>query len=466
MGRLSPLQPATYLGRMGVARADITPPAGIHSRTWGAAAHDTASGIHQPLTTTALAILPDDGPPRLLVAADICWISDVADFIRFREAIADAAGMSGQLGNVLLTVSHTHSAPPLDRSRAGAPGGQLLLPYIEAMRAAFAAVTREAIANAVPAQLVVETGSCHLAVNRDLPYDEENHYACGFHPGAPTDTTLLVGRITERGTGRILGTLVNYACHPTTLSWENTLISPDYVGTTRDVVEEMTDNAPCLFIQGASGELSARECHQGETAMAEKHGRQLGYAVLSTLEGMLPPDSQLNYMGLKESGARLAYWRHGPLEETATHYQLQTETHHFPLPIKPSWPSQAEFQRLHDETDDRVLKEIYFRRILSRRRVGDGDHFAAEYNFWRLGDILLTTTPAEMYSRYQQELRAALPRNPLLVGNLVNGSYGYIVPAEYFATDLYQAQMTPFAPESLAASIDYSRRQLAELLQE
>ncbi|MCB0018087.1 MAG: hypothetical protein KDE09_09890, partial [Anaerolineales bacterium] len=83
MGRLSPLQPATFLGRMGVARADITPPAGIHSRAWGAAAHDTASGIHQPLTTTALAILPDDGPPRLIVGADICWISDVADFVRF-----------------------------------------------------------------------------------------------------------------------------------------------------------------------------------------------------------------------------------------------------------------------------------------------------------------------------------------------------------------------------------------------
>ena len=463
MGRLSPLQPATFLGRMGMARADITPPAGIHSRTWGAATHDTASGSHQPLTATALAILPAEGPPRLLVAADICWISDVADFIRFRESIAAAAGMPGQIDNVLLAVSHTHSAPPLDRSRANAPGGHLLAPYMDAMRDAFATVAQAAIANAVPAQLVVETGSCHLAVNRDLPYDGE-HYACGFHPGVPADTTLLAGRITERGTGRILGTLVNYACHPTTLAWENSLISPDYVGTMREVVEGRSDNAPCLFIQGASGELSARECHQGETAMAERHGRQLGYAVLSTLEGMLPPDSQLNYAGLKESGARLAYWRHGPLAETAAHHRLQTETHHFPLPIKSSWPSQAEFQRLHDESDDRVRKEIYFRRILSRQRVGDGDHFAAEYNYWRLGDILLTTTPGEMYSQYQQELRAALPGNPVIVGNLVNGSYGYIVPAEYFATDLYQAQMTPFAPESLAASIAFSRDRLTNIV--
>ncbi|MCA9989157.1 MAG: neutral/alkaline non-lysosomal ceramidase N-terminal domain-containing protein, partial [Anaerolineales bacterium] len=389
MGRLSPLQPATFLGRMGVARADITPPAGIHSRAWGAAAHDTASGIHQPLTTTALAILPDDGPPRLIVGADICWISDVADFVRFREAIAAAAGMPGQIENVLLAVSHTHSAPPLDRSRANAPGGDLLAPYMEAMRDAFAEVTQAAIANAVPAQIVVETGSCHLAVNRDLPYDDADHYACGFHPGAPTDTTLLVGRITERGTGRILGTLVNYACHPTTLAWENTLISPDYVGTMREVVEGMTASAPCLFIQGASGELSARECHQGETAMAEKHGRQLGYAVLSTLEGMLPPDSQLNYMGLKESGARLAYWRYGPLQAHPGQQHLQTETHRFPLPIKPTWPSRAEFQRLHVETTDRVQKEIYFRRIMARHQVGDGDHYAAEYTYWRLGDILL-----------------------------------------------------------------------------
>ena len=40
--------------------------------------------------------------------------------------------------------------------------------------------------------------------------------------------------------GRTLGTIVNYACHPTTLAWQNTLVSPDYVGALREVVEHST----------------------------------------------------------------------------------------------------------------------------------------------------------------------------------------------------------------------------------
>lgn len=34
--------------RVGVARRDITPPAGIYHRMWGAAMHDRAEGVHKP----------------------------------------------------------------------------------------------------------------------------------------------------------------------------------------------------------------------------------------------------------------------------------------------------------------------------------------------------------------------------------------------------------------------------------
>ena len=58
--------------------------------------------------------------------------------------------------------------------------------------------------------------------------------------------------------GQPLAIAVNYACHPTTLAWENTLISPDYIGALREVVETATA-CPCLFIQGASGDIGPRE---------------------------------------------------------------------------------------------------------------------------------------------------------------------------------------------------------------
>src|SRR5262245_42736812 len=50
------------LCRVGVARCDITPPVGIYHRMWGAAKHDQSTGVHRPLTATAIAMqaAPDE----------------------------------------------------------------------------------------------------------------------------------------------------------------------------------------------------------------------------------------------------------------------------------------------------------------------------------------------------------------------------------------------------------------------
>ncbi len=464
MDTLAPIKPATYLGRMGLARADITPPVGIYNRAWGAALHDTAAGIHMPLTVTALAIVPDSGPTRVIVSIDAAWINGTDLWADYLGAIAEAAGIAGQTENVLLSVAHTHAAPPLDRGKADLPGGKMIAPYIATIRDALISATQAAVASAVPAQLTVAAGRCNLAQNRDLQLDAERHFACGFNPHGTADDTLLVGRITARDSGQIIGTIVNYACHPTTLAWENALISPDFVGTLRTTVERDTGGAPCLFLQGASGELSARDCHQGHVAVAERQGRQVGYAALSTLAGMIPAGEQLNYGGIKESGARLAYWRPGPLEETPRMRQMVTQQAPFAMPIKPEWPTLAEFEALWAATDDRVLKERYFRRIASRRRVGDGTHTDVTFTFWRLGDIVIVTTPNEMYSDFQIELRAAFPDDLLLVGNLVNGSASYVVPADMYEGDLYQADLTPYAPDCLAGSIAFAQAQVGAII--
>src|SRR5690606_5883312 len=92
----------------------------------------------------------------------------------------------------------------------------------------------------------------------DAPADQPR-YVCGMNPEAAADVTLIVGRITRDDNHSTLTTLVNYACHPTTLAWENRLISPDYVGKMREEVERHSDGAPCLFLQGASGDLAPSE---------------------------------------------------------------------------------------------------------------------------------------------------------------------------------------------------------------
>ena len=50
--------------RFGVATRDITPPVGIYARSWGAATHEVAEGVHRPFTATAAVFAPLAGDAR------------------------------------------------------------------------------------------------------------------------------------------------------------------------------------------------------------------------------------------------------------------------------------------------------------------------------------------------------------------------------------------------------------------
>src|SRR5438477_10214412 len=75
---------ASFYGRIGIARADITPPVGISARNWGASKHDVARTIHRPLTLTAMTLAPAAGGQTLvLVDADLVgwkWLQTFRDF--------------------------------------------------------------------------------------------------------------------------------------------------------------------------------------------------------------------------------------------------------------------------------------------------------------------------------------------------------------------------------------------------
>src|SRR5437660_2466640 len=114
--------------RFGIARCDITPPVGIYHRTWGAAAHDRATGVHRPLTATALVFGPAaGGAEQVLLAVDHCvlWAREQA---ATEEAVCRQAGVAA--ADLTLTYSHTHAAGLMGLERTGLPGGELIPPYL------------------------------------------------------------------------------------------------------------------------------------------------------------------------------------------------------------------------------------------------------------------------------------------------------------------------------------------------
>lgn len=433
---MTSLRHSGFKGMIGVARRDITPPAGIYCRNWGAARHDAATGIHRPLTLTALSLQETNGSGRLvLIEADLGWFVDLCFANEFLRKIRESLDIHPE--QCLFTLTHTHSAPPLlDQPEPGWQGGELLAPYHNKVQCTAIEAVHKAMESAEPALLEWHTGSCSLASNRDLP--EGDRFLVGYNPDVPADDTLLVGRITLTD-GRYLATLTNYACHPTTLAWDNSLISPDFVGAMRETVESQTGNAPALFLQGASGELAPREQYVGDPTVADRHGRQLGFSILATLADMNKPGHRFSFSEVVESGAPLALWKPEPNEPSLTLHAARIEVE---VPLN-NWPSSTDLEEQLQACNDRAIAERIRRKLRIRRAIGEKPTYSIPLHICQIGDAFLCGTMMECYSVIQQQLRSAFPDHAIVWVNLLNGSLGYLAPSDRYESDLYPIWQTP-----------------------
>ncbi|MBO9625687.1 MAG: hypothetical protein J7484_04855 [Microbacterium sp.] len=440
--------------RIGIARRDITPPVGIRAKNWGPADWERSEGAHRPFTLTALAVVGGDGRPRVLLAVDGTWWRRVADERGVRGAILDGLGLEPD--QLLLSLSHTHAGAVLCAADAHLPGGELIPGYLEALAGAGVAAGREALDGVRQGLIEWTSGRCTLAADREL--DVDGRPLVGYNPGATADDTVMIGRLSVDGV--VCATLVNYACHPTTLAWQNREVSPDYVGAMRELVEAAT-GAPCLFVQGASGELAPREQYTGDVDVADRHGRSLGHAVLAALDALPTPGEQLTLDGVVESGAPLAIWTGRAVDGGSGAAGSLTSVE---LTLR-DLPTLDELAEEWKDIDPRSREERLGRARNLRDGYIDGPTVQHPVWAWRLGDAVIVAHPGEAYSRLQTTLRARFPETPVLVMNLTNGpGFVYLPTRDAYDRGAYQAWQTPLAPGALDALESHAVAVVAGLL--
>jgi hypothetical protein len=468
----------------GIARRDITPPVGIYGRWWPRATWDRVTGVHGPLTATAIVLRSVSGTAggdteadeEIIVALDMCIL-----YAREQERLsAEVRRLTGTAGQLMFTYSHTHSAPPAKLDQAGLPGGDLIEPYLDRLAVEAAAAVTEARGAVQPASIVFGQADCDMAGNRDLWDPVTGQYVCGFNPDGPYDPTVLVGRVTGAD-GKQLATVVNYSCHATTLAWQNSLISPDFVGAMREVVEEAT-GAPCVFLQGASGDTGPRDGFVGDTAVADRNGRQLGYAALSALASIPDPATSFRYDGPAISGTNLGMWEHAPFgdDERAATSQWRLRRWTILLPYRSDLPSlegaRADRERwtadesaahsIGDEVkaaDCRAMAERAYRLIDKLSFLPPGPDYPFAVMLLQTGDAFWLAVEAEHYNVLQRELRERFPDVAVVVITLMDGGrVAYLPTADTYGKGLYQETIAVLAPGSLEMLIEAVSTQLSE----
>lgn len=458
--------------QVGMAKGTITPPVGIYHRMWGAATHDRSTGVHRELEAAALAFAPRDSaskqPLFVLIALDHClfWPPEMT---RLKQRIQEITGIPER--SVLATFSHTHGAGLMDPSRKDLPGGELIEPYLHQLGEALGELVLAAMDNVRPVTITYAAGRCDLAQHRDHWDDATKQFVCGFNPGGPVDDTVLVARVTGDD-GEHLETIVNYGCHPTTLAWENTLISPDYPGAMREVMQAV--GPPCVFLLSPCGDVGPKEAQQGDVGVADRNGRQLGYAALSALESLPPPQTQFVYRGPVISGATLGDWRHEPMSpeqrRRAEAFSVQRLT--IPLPYRPERPKVEQLhsertQRLAEEQaalqagdqlaarDCRALVERLTRAITKWSAVPPGDTYPYDVVLMKLGEAIWLSFEGEPYQLLQRELRRRFPDTPLIMSVIGDGwRSSYLPTRESYGHGIYQETVAILASGCLETLIE------------
>jgi hypothetical protein len=205
------------------------------------------------------------------------------------------------------------------------------------------------------------------------------------------------------------------------------------VGAAREIVEDAT-GAPCVVLQGASGELSPRDQATADVSVADRNGRQVGYATLSALENMLPAGQGLVLTGIVESGAPLGIWSGAPAFADPS---VRCAHRVVRLPLQHLEPASS--PRRGPELADAVARERQFRRACLSDSYVAGPHAEHPVWAWRLGAAGVIAHPGEAFSPLQTSLRARHPAIPLLVLNCTNGpGFVYLPPAADYQRDKYQ----------------------------
>src|SRR5262249_9564530 len=254
-GATSRVEIASYVLQAGAAKIEITPPIGYPMWGYGAR-HDVPSkGILDPLRARALVL--GVGNDRIaMVGLDLGRAPARKSTAAIRERVKAEAGVE----HLFLVGSHTHHGPVIeldnwpDRDHS----------YVRELEKKLGDVIIEAAKAMRPAKIGI--------ASKEVPFNRNRH---SKRPEKPVDREFLVLRVEDMN-GNPIAHAVNFAAHPTMIEAQDMRFSADYPGALTEVVEKAT-GAPCLFLQGAAGDLSANRL---EAKDFREFGQRLGQEAL------------------------------------------------------------------------------------------------------------------------------------------------------------------------------------------
>ena len=400
--------------RAGIAKVDVTPkgPVMMGGYSLRGAPSD---GVWDPIYVHAL-VFEVSGQRLCFLESEVVGIGGID---AFRQKVADATGIP--LANILLGHSHDHATP--------GPNGALRNDFDRQFADGLVKAAQEAVANLQPARIAAGTGHSRIAMNRrrripvdiDSPitFDENNTsqsfgkaktdnpvmlhefegvVRLGANPNGSIDDAVQIVRV-DTAAGQPLAVMIHYACHGTSLGGRNGKISGEWMGRMQTFVEKQIPGVGAIYLQGAAGDINPR--HVGG------------------LDGFADDINETYALG-EEIGREVVRVYHtlspGPLHDPR--FQIETAVILCP----------TSYRNLFDDYKATTVK--------------------VPTTIVRMGDIMWTTFPGEMFHNIGIKVKAASPATYAHLMGYTNGSVGYFPEQSAYSEGGYEVSRTRFDPQS------------------
>jgi len=423
----------------GVSRVTITPPVGVYLIGFAGRAGGSRD-LRDDLYATALA-LSDGATEAVIVSCDLLVVHP--DLVqRVRQDASSRTGVPGE--NMLFCATHTHSGPPTCTYPDSPP---MLQAYVDNLAALLAGAILVAHDRLAPARFGFGRGEARIGVNRRLTRPD-GVTVIAANPAGPLDPEVGVLRV-DAADGRPLAVVVNHACHPVVLGESSNVISADWPGAMRRVVERAT-GARCLFLQGACADVNPLPGEPTDQEdVLERLGIEVGGQVIATWARVEPQPAE----GVRTCSERLLVplWRAG-------------------VPAPPVYGGAATRDALRARLD---ASTPWTPEVVGVRgaRQGDEQRLAVELQALRVGEMAVAAAAGEIFVETGLAVKRRSPLANTMFAAYANGLAGYFpLPEDYprggYEVDesyLFYRLPAPVAPEAAGLVEETAIRLLHEV---
>ncbi|PEL78754.1 neutral/alkaline non-lysosomal ceramidase N-terminal domain-containing protein [Bacillus wiedmannii] len=389
------------MSKIGVCKVDITPPIGIdfvgYHRETG------INNIEERIYGTVFVFEKDEMKTVFISIDNIGML--VEDTNMIREQVASRLYVPFERITVVYT--HTHSGPETVGEQP------LVKSYKKSLvnNVVHGAVTANNNLELCEVGWGVTTGD--IGINR-RERTSDGRAKMGTNIDGVVDKRIGMLAIRDAEMKELSGIVVFCTAHPNVLKGDSDVLSADYPGMTREILEKIV-NCPVIIVQGAAGNVNAK--YRGSREALKKMAYTLSGHVLT----MLPTVTYSPIVNLRTVSS-----------------MMQMKLKDIPEMNEIRSMAQLAEKQWGVNTDEwlTIVLEKYKQGIRQLR-------IDLEVQLFQVNDGMFSGIPMEPFSETALEMKERLQNEIAFLGGYTNGYIGYLPTREEFAYGGYEVELNP-----------------------